>query len=559
MIAYTALLLLIVGIFCLFRVSHKMDSYLSWGILCFAIAVFANFCHGLESDTEQIFSFIWNSSPSGDIKIDVISNSYNYNLILPFFFLSLCAIGFNSSLRYEERKNAYNGMILLNLVALIMMITSNNFVQLLSALFLVDIVAIFLGKNMGAMREFSLLNIFSDMIMFMALAIINCKIESLDMRQIIHYKNIGQHLDFLCLIFLTAVFMKLGICIFQFAALELRKIRFHRMQNILFVSSPAAAIVLLLKFHALWSASEYFSDYLNVAYFLTLIFSGFGLVVFDNYKAKMIMIQTAFLALLVELLRFGGFVWSKNFSILWIVFYLFMNSMHVVYLCAKRKTLVSQMAQIKFDKVKSFGIPFFLVGICIVLLTDILEKIYNNTNRWYIWGFVAVFMLSVSMILHQIYFSGQKKNADMAVKANKLKLQYVLLILLLLSGLLLQINVASKIVWSFLAIFCVLTFINPLAKMAVLYQIYQLQEIGLLHRLNNRMLCNFFQYAGKLLWLLIDWKLLEKFITGSCVVVFQFFIRIFRFVHATWSGRILFTLIMLIAIFATTYYQWSFS
>lgn len=160
---------------------------------------------------ESSFSFLWNSSPGGDINIDIVSNIYNYHLILPFFMITLTALLQNLLFRYEERRSFYGAVLIFNLVTLITMITGNNFVQLLCAIFVADILILFLVKDMEAYKRYILLNISADMIIFTIMAIINCKVDSLNIHEILRYKQTGHHLDFIAIAGLTAVFMKIGL------------------------------------------------------------------------------------------------------------------------------------------------------------------------------------------------------------------------------------------------------------------------------------------------------------------------------------------------------------
>ena len=137
MIADTAFLLIVVAFLSSIKIGIKTDRVFSRLLFLCVTAVCYIFYRHSDAAVEQTFSFVWNSSPSGNIMVDIISNRYNCRLILPFLFISLLAIGYNAVFRYEERRGIFNAIILFDLTALIMMITSNNLVQLLSGLFAV--------------------------------------------------------------------------------------------------------------------------------------------------------------------------------------------------------------------------------------------------------------------------------------------------------------------------------------------------------------------------------------------------------------------------------------
>lgn len=547
MIAYTALLLFIIGIFCLIRVGVKTDKILSIGVFFSVSAVFLDFLSGLQRQSAQVFSFVWNSAPSGDIKFDIVSNYYNYELILPFFLLTLITIGNNALVRYEERKNVYNALLLFNVTALMMMVTSNNFVQLLSMLFIVDILAAFVGKKIRALKEYSIANMVADMMIFMVLAVINGRVDSLDMREILNYKSTGRYLNFITVIGLTAVLIKFGIFIFQFGIISLRRLRLHRLQSIMFLFSPAAALVLLLKFSALWSASPYFNIYLNAACIFTLLWGMLGLVISSSLRGKMIYMQMMFWGVFIELLRFSGFVWNSSFTALMMCFYLFSSSIYLIYVCANREDSFFQITKSRFCSGLCAFLPLLIQTVTVAITADLLEKIYNNSNRYYIWSFAVLFVLGLSNMAHQTYFSGEQNTKQHRTESHKYFV-YALLPLVMMIYMICNINIKSAVVWGFTASFLALTYVNPLTETSRLYEVKYLQKMASESVAYGAAFNNILQYVGRLLWILIDWKLLEKFIIGTTIVMLQRLIRIFRSIHSVFVGRILFAVIAIAGI-----------
>lgn len=136
MIADTTFLLIVMAVLSSLKVGVKSDKFISWLIFLFVTGIFVYFLQHSHVTETTVFSFVWNSSPSGNIMVDIVSNSYNCQLIFPFFLMTLMAIGYNNVFRYEERRGLFDAVMLFNLTALIMMVTSNNLVQLLSGFLL---------------------------------------------------------------------------------------------------------------------------------------------------------------------------------------------------------------------------------------------------------------------------------------------------------------------------------------------------------------------------------------------------------------------------------------
>ena len=393
MIAHTTLLLFFIGLFSSIKVGVKVDKALSFLTFASLFLLFINFFDNVNSVDEHVFSFIWNTASNNKLKFDIISNNYNYWLILPCFALTVLSAFNNVIFRYEERRSAYLAILIFNLIALIILITSNNFVQLLSAIFVIDILSIFMIKNVNAYRRYVLLNLLADIVLFTVLAIINCRVASLDIRQIVLYRNIGMHQDFVSIAGLTAVFAKLGFLWFQVGMVDLKKIRFHRMQNMLFLSSPLAAMIILLKFSALWRTSAYFTDYMDFVCTCAIVWGGFGGLLADNFKAKVIYWQMSSWAMFIELLRFHGFIWFSGFTFLFMEMYALVMIMYLFYYYNQRKELMSQIMDTPLIGKNKIICSWLILVITIGALANTLALLYNNMNRSYIWTFSIMFLL----------------------------------------------------------------------------------------------------------------------------------------------------------------------
>ncbi len=551
MIAFTTLALLIVGILSSFRVGIKKDRLLSFCVFFLLGGVFTQFCLEMFSGNEDVFSFIWNSSPSGDIKIDIISNKYHYNLVLPFFIITIFAVAQNLIFRYEERRGLYNATLIFNLVALIVMMTSNNFVQLLCALFVIDILAMFIIKDTSACRRYILLNITADMLIFMVLAIINCQIDSLDIREILLYKQVGRHLDFIALAGLTSVFMKMGFWGFHIGLLALKNVRLHRLLNILFLSSPVSALILLIKFHVLWNASTLFAPYIHLGC-VTSIFGGFiGSLITDNFKQKIIYWQMMFWAIFVEILCFSGFVWSAANVWLLLQFNVLMWCLYLVYYQGMRQNSVILLMQQNFKNSKISYIVFTLITLMIAAISGSLDGVYNRGNRYYIWYFAVLFVLSLSTALRQILFTPRKIN-PLANRHNPVHLMSLFALTMLTIFILQPHNLYTIVVFGWTFVFILFCMYSPLWRLRFVYKQEYIQ--------NNDFIGQFYKYAfvkplrliGRFLWLLIDHLFIEQIIIGFCLSAAQRGLRFFRQLHknTTLGGTIIVILIGLMLWFS---------
>ncbi len=557
MIAFTALALLIVGFFNSFRFSVKADKFVC-GVSLFAVSgIIFWFSDRIVNLNEQVFSFLWNSSPSGDIKIDIISNSYTCGLFLPFLIITALAICGNYCFRYEEKRCRYNALLIFNLLVLLLMITSNNFVQLLSAVFLVDIFAVIKAQNTANCKNFIILNLSADMLIFMILALINGRIHSFDIREIINYKNMGYHIDLIAILGLTSVFMKMGFFPFQLGFSTLKNLRFHRLQNILYLSSPISALILLLKFSALWSASSYFLPYFDIICLTAMAFCALKAFYINNLRSKLICWHTLTLTLMLELLRFHGFVWDWRFSKILLATYALFMGLYLLYYQSGRKVLMTHLLKSKFQYFQTVTPAITIIGLAMFAHIYNLETLYNNINRYYIWTYATIFLLSFCGVLHQICFIRKK------LRKNILKIQkkttpslFLFFAVLLCLILLVHIDLNSLAFWSMSAVFIFLYLSGLSTPLCRFYDNEKLQNLDWLNKIYRFIFVYLLQSIGIVLWFMVDRKLIENFMTKIFSGIWQLLLHFFRIIQNSYIWRCLFiTLILVIALIFTPYIE----
>ncbi len=529
MIAYTVLLLFLIGIFSSIKVGVKVDKVLAFVTFASLFFVFANFCDGMLHGVEHSFSFMWNTSQGRNLKFDILSNPYNYALVLPCFLITLLGCLHNVLFRYEERRSAYSSLLVFNLVALIVLITSNNFVQLISALFIVDILALFMIKDIGASQPYMLLNMVADMMLFTVLALINSRVDSLDIKEILRYRQIGFHADFAALTGLTAIFAKLGFAVFQIGNMALKDVRFHRMQNVLLLSSPMASLILLLKFNMLWRISDYFNLYADAVCYLTLVWAFFGSIAVNNFQNKVIYWQMAFWALMVELLRFYGFAWIPEFTYLLFEMYVFISALFLIYVYNNRCHNVSQMMKLRLTHKKRLASTALILLLVTAAMANTLAVMYNQSNRMYIWIFAGLMLISVAATIGQIFFCQGKRYSGVQ---HDISFKWVVFfeLLVLSCGLLYQEQRNNPIVWVAPVVFALLCMCPLLWKSAYFYKVRYWQKGDIINRI-YRVAIKSFRLCGKVFWLLIDRLFLEKVVLGTAAALSHICLRVFRRLH----------------------------
>jgi len=562
MIADTALFLVVLGIISSFKIGVKADKFLSvFSFLVFtAFAFFFFQQQSLFKNTD--FSFVWSSLPSGDIYVNIISNQENFLLLFPFFLLTLSEVCKNAVFRYEERRCVYNGLLFFNLLALLMMISSNNFVQLLSGVFVVDILAFLIVKDIDNSKSYVVLNLLADMLLFTVLAVANSQISSLSLQEIERYRHLGKHLDFVSLGTLIAIFIKLGFFPFHGGMLQLRHIRFHRLQGILFLASPATAVILLLKFNVLWHFSAYFSIMIFVCCLVSGIWGFFRFLLADEIKAKMVYLQMLFWSLFVEILHSNEFIWQEQQSGILLSAYLLMNLFYYFYHCANRLTLVSALREYPYkNKLPAVAAGVGIIAVSAVMsfmllppemLKNLPQNLKMRPDEYFVAVFSLLLFLSVSILLHQLCnpFRKQAVSKKIFRKINTMFLFLSVVIFLVVMHLA-NINRQDFIIYAgvflFLSFLPVPTFILQSGRRK------KLQKFDIPDNFYQVFFIDPLRACGRVLWLLVDWLFVEKFIVGTLQAFLLTAVRLFRNIHYNWRLGSSFLMLLLIVLLWLAY------
>lgn len=331
MLAETVLYLFVIGLLALVKTSKRYDSLISAGLLFFVAGGFVFFCLDRASGAEKVFSWIWNTSKSGDIKIDINSSVLNYTMIFPLFVMSIGVLMHNLFYKFEQHKKSFSTLVLFNLIAFIMLISGNNFVQIIAAVFFIDILGQFFVEDMHAGQRYSLYNLVADMGLFTVLAMVQGNIQNLDVANISRYYETGRHLDFIMFLIMVTLAVKFGFVFFQRHLFDLKNAKFHRLFFIPLLSSPISALILLVKLNPLLEVSHSFVPLFYVLTSLTAIFGVFKILSASRIKELFVFMNMILLAFLAVLTKCMQYKWSENFSDLLILLFIFNFGLYYIH------------------------------------------------------------------------------------------------------------------------------------------------------------------------------------------------------------------------------------
>lgn len=554
MIANTALWVVIIGVISSFKVGIKADKWLSWLSFISVFFVFNYFISGMNKNTEDILSFVWNSSVAGNINVDLITNKYNCLQILPFFIITLASVSNNILLRYEEHRSLYDSFLLFNLFSLIIMITSNNFVQLLSALFLVDILSFFIIKDIENTKKIMIMNLIADMLLFSCMAIINADVHSLNISQIDVFSDTGFRLHFISGIGLISILIKFGIFPFHEIFSDLKYTRFHRLQNILYLTSPASALILLIKFYSLWSKSYLFIHFFIGVLLLNFLIGSISFLRSDSLKEKIINLQMIFWSLILYLLSNQNFVWNIQLARLFLCSWILGSVLYFIYNSSNRHDNLSEISRLQLCNtstiVCSIFITFFAIKITFPLLFDEFLQHKDYVLLCFILGILICYsaLLKMLYITNTNYLSTNKKQSP-------INLRLIIVPLTIICYLIFTANLNLQYITMSVGIFILFILLYPHKMLTMKYADNNENNSTPYFKLYQTILINPLYKIGRFFGLLIDWLVVEKIIIGAIILCFQSSITFFRNLHNSKTWGIVMVIFVIIAGLCLSYWE----
>ena len=507
--------MVIVGLVGFLRLRMKYDRLVSWLMFFAAAFLFIDFSGRLLNSGGEGFSFLWNTSQIGNITIDFHPEPKDAELLLPLFFISLITILHNNIFRYEEKKSAFNALVTLNFVSLSLLVCAENCVQLITAVFITDILGYLILKDVDSSRRYVVYNFFADMCLFMVLALACGKLQSLDLSRLPYYEEIGRHQDFVGLVTAIALLAKTGCFMFQSYLLDLHAARFQRMSAVNMLFAPLAGIIVLLRLNSLVTVSDLALPLLKIMGTLTMAAGIVYFVAVDNIKKKLVYLNMGFIGFLLLLLVKNGFAWSWLCAGYYVAACFFNLLLLKIYLYQNHEVQVSEMLNSRETNSALMNATLMQLILAANVFFAVIWKIAGKfASSGWIWGGGAAVLAAVALVLNQIYRSPHTRRLE-SLNQNPLRpLSFVVNFSLLIYGSWV-LNAFTPYNIAFMVLFLAGIVLLPLSRLRAVYGIEWLQKEDLSKSFFFYALVTPLMYISRTLWLLVDFVFSEKIITAG--------------------------------------------
>lgn len=527
MIAKLFFTLLAVGLAAEVLAKVRFEKILSFLLLCF-LALWGVWIFEAESlGLVDKFSFHWIDASLMLVNINLNTTPDICRLVFALLVISTLSVFYNTFYKAETEKLRVNGLLTLNLAMLVSIICSQNFMQLLTAVCITDVICLLMINDIESKRRYAFYNLLADMGLFTLFALIWKQTGSIDLSVLEKYHRPGQYPELTSGLLLLCVFIKSGIFLCHGGFLSLASLTFNRILAISYCSAPIVGILLLVKTYPLLENIRYMKEIFLSFGGATLLWGCVGSIVLDNIKDKALYFNQMIYAFLLGALAFG----AKDVDALLPL----VLSLGFVLNAVWMLTAISTSNELFISNMGGFIRPLKLLFVSIMLWSLIFVEVLSSRatmlNGVWTYGFAAILLVALAHISFQIFLG--KSNADERVLAflkNPPLLN--LLPLWIICGIIIwQIGKPSTQIWIIWGAFVAFCFAGPLRPLGKVYDSENLQEADWLHDFYQTVLVAPIKILGRVLWLLIDFLIIERTIVSSLTSGSNLLVRVLDRMH----------------------------
>lgn len=529
MIVNVVISLLILGALSLWKIRQRYNNIFVSGSFLFVAGLLIYFIQSWQTGMESSFFMLWDSSASGDIKIAINSTLQNYHIVFPFFMIAVVALFNNLVFRYEKKKKAFSTLVIFILTSFIMLISGDNFVQIITCVFVIDILSQMLIQDVHASRRYGIYNLVADMGLFLVFALMRGSLNNLNMDTLTQYYDTVKYKDLIAAIMLVSLAIKFGFFVFHSYLLDLKSAKFHRLVLIPYLSTPMVALILFIKMRMFLAESHTFYLVFNILLGMTILWGAAGAAVIRGLKEKSVYFSMMIVALLVKLSEENGFVWNLSFSWLLICGFLFNICIYYLHYYANRENNLALL----FRRQRKISLALYAVCVVAIFLmmafSVCLAGFYSADTALWIYGFALLFLPTAANMFSQTIKNVEQNTDVLSAQTVDRRPLPMLLLIVSLSAAAVCLNDAS---WypaiAAGGLFVVLMWIRPQRWLIKDSLCEKMQNADFFSGGYNIIIARPIKFIGRVLTLLVDFVFFERTLVSTVMLSAGIVVRGFR-------------------------------
>lgn len=465
------------------------------------------FIDNLNQSVGSNFIYQWLPYDILKAEFSISSSKGIQEMLVPLMLLLGGLVYLNTIYPDEQHSLRLNTLLILNFVGLILLFSSHDFLQLMFASCIFSLVSFYLPDLMLPKKNMMIFNFLAEISIFMALAIVYGKIDSVRLIDLSKFVSRGAHKDLVSALLIFAIGCKCGLFLLNGHYFSLKHVSINRIASILIFSSPLSGLILLSKLRVVLDASE-FSSYV-VSYWCGLsIIINLGISIFNNdLRIKLI-------ALSLSLYSYTASIIFDDSQILYTVIPVILTSLFLIILffqvidkSALPETNVSRLGGLwYYNKFDLLLIMVIILGLTSELLLYPVNMITNIL--------VSFFVVSLALIVKMVYFGKSKQTNN-----PNISFLYWLPIIGICSFIVYILKSWTNVDFYKInsLIFAVLALIP--CKIFIKVGTSSVWQNDILTKFYETLIVSPLKFLGRILWLAFDVVVIEKSIIGSVSMI----------------------------------------
>lgn len=531
MITHTAAELLVLGVVAVFFQKNRLQriwAFLLWA--GFAGIVFSWLAESLAGgDFRAVYR--WIVSPVINVDLVLKNNAEVFKMMAAVFVAGGFALFYNIFYDLEKERLRSGGLYLLLTAAMIFLICAENMMQLLIGACLADILGFYLIRDTMSKQKYVFYNLLADMALMLAFALLWGKTGNLGLAAAAKFAAGGGETSLAPVFLLGAAAAKSGLFLFHNNLLDLKRVCFTRAMFVMLAGTPLAGAIILYKAYAIVAAGGWMMvPATAVLAALTLLWALGGALLADNVHAKILYLNLAVYGMLYGVLSADAAVFPALLPAAALFGTVTTLVLMLPVAAASNEVNVSGMGQFYKMMKLTLGVSLLAVWAEIPQWAGLAAG--TASGQWWIWAYGAVQLLALAHVLGQIYL-GASRADDRVWAMLKNPNFFYLLPLLLAAGLL---SAESRIAGGWPALCACVAFLlvfltRPLRFLDRFYDNETVQTAEPVMAFYNAALITPLTVLGRILWLLVDFLLIEKTFVNTLNNAVNALVRLTARVH----------------------------
>lgn len=550
MIINTFLSLLFLGFFSQLVNRERYSQLLSLLVLAGMSMVFFNFYQNWRLLLGQNFVYPWLNYPSLQVNVNLSASASDYSLLFPGFFISLLMLLINVFYPQENFKSKFAGALLLNVAFFMLLICSRNLVQLLISSAMVGVIGFYIIDDTKAREKYVFYNLLADMGLLTVFAVIYGQLGNVELSELGRLEKNCDHQDLIALLLLISVFIKSGLFLFHNQFIDLSKITFNRLLVINYISTPLAGVIILGKLMPLLTISSFALPAMQIIAVLTMLWGFVNMLVIDNIKEKSVYWAMMLYGYIYSLISLGNFNQDKELPGLILLGSAFSLNIFMIYVSSSNGLYASEMGGF----IKRLKVTFVISLLSGAAFIHMIMRTLNAHDYAWGMGYLIFGIIAWAHFISSVFLGGNKAD-ERVVALLKNAPWYLILPTIFIVGWLLSVPPIFDLKFYYLLSgFIVLIIVYPFSKLEALANYEPIQKEDYFAHIYDWVLLTPLRIIGRILWLLVDFILIERTIISSLNHVTSLLVKTTSYLHRSSVRGYLFLSLLGLAILLTAHY-----